>query len=142
MAADPSICGDLQKEELIALSSIYEDNFKQISDNSYEINILGEDETWGPMTLRFMLPVDYPQSQPPLYEIFCECFKDEELEEIYQKLDEIWEEYEGECVIFMWIEKCKEILFEKQRNLNERGVFNGGGSDIADTSSSGKRPLT
>lgn len=114
MAAIETEVTEFQKEEIIAVSSIYEDNFTKISDNSFEIKIECEEDKWWSLTIRVMLPTDYPKNEAPLCEIFAECLNGEELEEIYKGLDDIWEEYKGECVIFMWIEKAKEILNEKQ----------------------------
>ena len=114
MAENVERCRELQEEEIVALSSIYENNFVQISENSFEIKIVCEDESWWSMTLRIMMTPSYPQKEPPLYEIFGECLENDDLEKMYQRMDEIWQEYKGECVLFMWIEKCKEILNERK----------------------------
>ena len=133
MEEDVNKCLELQKEELVALSSIYEDGFLQVSENSFELSLVCEDSCWWSMTFRISLPSLYPLSQPPLYQIFSECFTDDDLLRIKQGLDEICDEYKGERILFMWIEKCREILQqakEKSPTQQERLISKEGTNDV------------
>ena len=114
MADNLNGCMELREEEIVAISSIYEDSFTQISEHSFEIRIVCDDDSWWSITVRITIPPLYPKLEPSTYEIFSECLKDEDSVKMKHGVDEIWNEYKGECVLFMLIEKCKEILYERK----------------------------
>ena len=122
MAENLTRCLELREEEIVAISSIYEDSFTQISEHSFEIRIVCDDDSWWSITVRIEMPPLYPKFDPPMYEIFSECLKDEDSVEIKHGLDEIWNEFKGECVLFMFIEKCKEILHERKEKSPKQPV--------------------
>ena len=119
MAADVDRCAELREEELVALSSIYENSFLQISESSFEIQIVCDEDSWWSMTVRITLPMFYPQMERPVYDVFGECLTDDDLLKIGNGMDEVWNEYKGECMLFVWIEKCKNILLERKDSCSQ-----------------------
>lgn len=67
-----------QNDEVEALSAIYADDFV-IHDNknddnkdggsTYDIHICCDDEKWWACTISIILPLSYPSSQPPIFQV-------------------------------------------------------------------------
>ena len=107
-------CCGVKNDEIEALSSIYGDDFdiQDENDNSFEIRVCCEENDWWSLTLHVILPPSYPENEPPIYEVFSECLRDADLDRLDKELEEIWEEHKGDCVVYLWTERCREILCE------------------------------
>ncbi|XP_065062825.1 protein IMPACT-like [Rhopilema esculentum] len=105
---------EVRKEEIVALSSIYEDDFTFINEESesFEIRITCEDDFWWSLTLKISLPLGYPQTEPPILEVFGECLTNDCIQKMYSELADIWLENIGTSVVYLWVEKCREMLFD------------------------------
>ena len=102
-----------QIDELEALSAIYGEDFALKENQSFDLRICCDDEKWWAVTISVLLPSTYPKTDPPLFEIFTECLSHEELESIYKELENIWNESRGENILYAWVEKIREMLFEQ-----------------------------
>ncbi|CAH1641776.1 unnamed protein product [Spodoptera littoralis] len=112
-----------QDEEIEALSAIYGDDWAMESDKtrSYSIKILEKEYE---VVLYVTMPEDYPSQSPPSYEFSAPWMDRKDKSELHQALDEIYLENIGECVVFQWVEKIREVLQtikpKKRREVNER----------------------
>ncbi|XP_022837657.1 protein IMPACT-like [Spodoptera litura] len=112
-----------QDEEIEALNAIYGDDWTMESDKtrSYSIKILEKEYE---VVLYVTMPEDYPSQSPPSYEFSAPWMDRKDKSELHQALDEIYLENIGECVVFQWVEKIREVLQtikpKKRREVNER----------------------
>jgi len=103
-----------QQDEIEALKAIYGKDFSLFNDKqSFDLRICCDEIKWWAVTISVVLPSTYPKSDPPLFEVFTECFSFEELQNIHKELDKIWDSSKGESVLYVWVEKIRDILFEK-----------------------------
>eukprot|EP00112_Aurelia_sp_Birch-Aquarium-sp1_P005689 Seg1646.9 transcript_id=Seg1646.9/GoldUCD/mRNA.D3Y31 product="Protein IMPACT" protein_id=Seg1646.9/GoldUCD/D3Y31 len=114
MADEQEGCCGVQEDEIEALSSIYGDDFdiQDENDNSFEIRVCCEENDWWSLTLHVVMPQSYPENEPPIYEVFSECLRDVDLDRLDKELEEIWGEHKGDSVVYLWVERCREILCE------------------------------
>ncbi|KAF9423679.1 hypothetical protein HW555_001005 [Spodoptera exigua] len=56
------------------------------------------------------MPEDYPSQSPANYELSAPWMDRQEKIALHQALDEIYLENVGECVVFQWVEKIREVL--------------------------------
>ena len=105
---------EIRKEEIVALSSIYEDDFTFVDEEneSFEIRITCEDDFWWSLTLKISLPLGYPQTEPPILEVFGECLRNDYIQKMYSELADIWVENIGTSIVYLWVEKCRKMLFD------------------------------
>ncbi|XP_005097488.1 E3 ubiquitin-protein ligase RNF14 isoform X2 [Aplysia californica] len=65
-----------------------------------------------PVTLTFAFPHDYPTTSPPQFTLSC-CWLDKNsLTKLCEKLDSIWEQYQGTPVVMNWVCFLQEELVE------------------------------
>lgn len=117
-----------QEEELLALTSIYDENVLSVSEESKEpggqflvslhipTNFKVKSQSKGtestselhvlkylpPIVLNFQLPKDYPSVSPPQFTLSCKWLNRKQLSELCHKLDDIWEENKPCVVVFLW----------------------------------------
>nr|CAD7393074.1 unnamed protein product [Timema cristinae] len=96
-------------DEIEALSSIYEKEWKteDEANRSYSIKV-GEGEQY--VILYTKLPEDYPSQSPPIFQLSAPSLSNQHKMQINAELQAIYLENIGECVIFQWIEKIRELL--------------------------------
>ncbi|XP_029527653.1 E3 ubiquitin-protein ligase RNF14-like [Oncorhynchus nerka] len=120
-----------QKDELLALASIYDEeefhgaesaqggeiqlclelppNFKLIvkgdKHTEYDVSFLP------PLVLNFELPADYPSSSSPVYTLSSKWLSRDQMTSLCKRLDELWGENQGCVVLYTWIQFLKEEAF-------------------------------
>ena len=104
---------DSQNTELDVLSSIYGADFTLHQDKTIDMRICCDKEKWWAVTVSIHLPPGYPSGEPPVFEIHTECLSGEELQHIRNTLNDLWKENFGSSILYIWVEKIREILFEK-----------------------------
>ena len=102
-----------QKDEVEALSAIYENDFTLHDQNTFDLRICCDEEKWWAVTIAVLLPITYPTMDPPVFEVHTECLSTGELDAIYKQLDLLWQENIGSNILYIWVGKIREILFEK-----------------------------
>ncbi|EFA00826.2 Protein IMPACT-B-like Protein [Tribolium castaneum] len=111
-----------QCEELEALKSIYDDNWRlEMDTNCYSIQI-------NPNVKLFVtLNDDYPSSKPPSFELLAPTLTSEQKQLISDEFGSIYESSQGSPILFQWIEKLKEIVDECSEVLSapQPEVLNG-----------------
>lgn len=119
---------EAKEDELLALASIYDEeefhraesgkegeihlclelppNFKLLvkGQKSAEHNI----SFLPPLVLSFDLPDDYPSTSAPVFTISSKWLTRVQITALCRKLDELWEENQGNVVLFTWIQFLKE----------------------------------
>ncbi|KAH9635282.1 hypothetical protein HF086_001938 [Spodoptera exigua] len=98
-----------QVDEIEALASIYEHEFSIQSNTarSYGIIIKGNMHE---VYLYWTMPGDYPSQSPPSYELSAPWMDRKTKEKLHQCLDDLYLNNEGECVIFQWVERIRDIM--------------------------------
>ena len=104
---------DPQKDEVEALCAIYGKDMTLQDGKILDLRICCDERKWWAVTISMLLPPNYPVSDPPVFEIHTECLSSEELQHIYDQLNILWEENRGNSIIYIWVEKIREMLFEK-----------------------------
>nr|XP_055036552.1 E3 ubiquitin-protein ligase RNF14-like [Misgurnus anguillicaudatus] len=122
---------EAQKDELLALASIYdEEEFRRDeSGQEGEIHLCLElppdfkllikgptcveyDLSFLPVVLSFKLPVDYPLSSAPGFTLNSKWLTRVQITALCKRLDKLWEENRGNVVLFTWIQFLKEETLE------------------------------
>ncbi|XP_023715570.1 protein IMPACT isoform X2 [Cryptotermes secundus] len=100
-------------EEIEALCSIYGTEWKTEDEvhHTYSIKI---EEGIQSAVLYVTLPVDYPSTSPPEYQLSAPSLGAQEKTIISSLLDQVYLENIGETVIFQWVEKVRELLQHMQ----------------------------
>lgn len=101
-----------QKEEIEALSSIYGEDWRMISDNEYHIQIITESDNDHSIGLEVIFTSDYPTDGPPHYQLSAPWLKGEARLTIENLLNDIYIENIGESVVYLWVEKIREYTQE------------------------------
>lgn len=115
-----------QEDELLALTSIYDENVLSVSEDSEEpggqflvslhipenfsVKSQGSENKTEvhvvkflpPIALNFQLPKDYPSFNSPQFTLSCKWLNRKQLSELCQKLDEIWDDNKPCVVMFLW----------------------------------------
>lgn len=96
-----------QAEEMEVLSSIFDDQWKfnKVTD-SYSIQLAKDIELW------ITLNEDYPSEKPPKYELWAPNLSRAKKNVVDKSFSEIYEMNQGSPVIYQWIDKLKEIVFD------------------------------
>ncbi|XP_028668597.1 E3 ubiquitin-protein ligase RNF14 [Erpetoichthys calabaricus] len=130
---------EAQKDELLALASIYDDEEFRSDEGAHggEIRVLVDlpedfriivrdknNETvengqleykvsfLPPLILNFEFPDDYPSASPPRYSLSCKWLTRLQLTAVCKHLDELWNENNGSVVLFTWMQFLKEDLLK------------------------------
>ncbi|XP_015125656.1 protein IMPACT [Diachasma alloeum] len=113
-----------QADEVEALVAIYGDELvvEDEENRAYSINI--EEGGWT-VKLYLKLPIDYPLSVPPVYEVSAPHLRQEHKIRICRILDEVYLDYVGQNVIYQWVERIREELqnlnLQKEEESHEEG---------------------
>ena len=102
-----------QQDELSVLSSIYGKDFNLNSNNLFDIRIYCDEEEWWAVTISALLPLTYPSKDAPVFEIHTECLSADELNTIHNELELLWNKNLGSPILYIWVEKIRELLVEK-----------------------------
>ena len=114
---------DKQADEILVLQSIFDQKFRLLDDNQYEIAIDFELPT--PITLRlndkistiqhlppFSLIIhyheEYPSDHPPAFVLSCLYFSINQLRKLCQRLDDY--PFEGEVCVYDWIDLIRHEI--------------------------------
>lgn len=114
--------GDLeaQIEEVEALSSIYGDEWCVIDEASriFCIKISsGLKEPRLTACLQIILPVNYPSTAPPIYQINAAWLRGPQRDRLANSLEDLYVEHAGESILYLWVEKIRDFLMEKSQSL-------------------------
>ncbi|XP_017276852.1 E3 ubiquitin-protein ligase RNF14 [Kryptolebias marmoratus] len=119
---------EAQKDELLALASIYDEEEFRCAESAqggeiqlclelppdFKVLVKGEKTTehnvcfLPPLMLNFELPPDYPSTSPPFFTLSSKWITKAQLSALCRRLDELWEENQGFVILFMWIQFLKE----------------------------------
>ncbi|XP_038622623.1 protein IMPACT [Tachyglossus aculeatus] len=113
--AEPHSC-QKQIDEIEALSSIYGDEWCVIDEAARIFCIRISDHLDHPkwtLCLQVILPPEYPGTAPPLYQLNAPWLKGQDRVELANSLEEIYVENLGESILYLWVEKIREVLMEK-----------------------------
>ncbi|KAM7388563.1 hypothetical protein PAMP_024730 [Pampus punctatissimus] len=113
--------GDLQSqiEEVEALSSIYGDEWCVIDEASRIFCIKISNNMEEPKLtacLQIILPLDYPSTAPPIYQINAAWLRGPERAKLANSLEDLYIEHAGESILYLWVEKIREFLVEKSQS--------------------------
>ncbi|XP_077208700.1 protein IMPACT isoform X2 [Paroedura picta] len=119
MAATDPEAAQRQTEEIEALSAIYGDEWCVIDEDEkifcIKINDCLEHPKWT-LCLQVILPPEYPTTAPPVYQLNAPWLLGQEYAEIANNLEEIYVRNLGESILYLWVEKIREILIEKSQS--------------------------
>lgn len=101
-----------QKEEIEALTSIYGDDWLMISDHEYNIHITAENDQSHGINLEINFTDGYPKDGPPNYQISAPWLKGESRQKIENALNDVYLENLGESLVYLWVEKIRELVQE------------------------------
>eukprot|EP00064_Thunnus_orientalis_P005004 superscaffoldBa00000475_g5017 len=118
---NPEYGGDLQCqiEEVEALSSIYGDEWCVIDEASRIFCIKISNDMEEPKLtacLQIILPLDYPSTAPPIYQINAAWLRGPERARLANSLEDLYVEHAGESILYLWVEKIREFLVEKSQS--------------------------
>ncbi|KAI9555241.1 hypothetical protein GHT06_017756 [Daphnia sinensis] len=99
----------IQVDEIEALSAIYPDEWK-IEDEAFRTFSATITENNRTATLLITLPAEYPATSPPFYLLTAPWMKEQDRDEIYNQLEQIYLDHAGESILHLWIEKLRELL--------------------------------
>ncbi|CAF1423811.1 unnamed protein product [Rotaria sp. Silwood1] len=131
--------GEKQADEILALQSIFDQKFRLMNENQYEILIEFDLSTSFTIqlddkisTVQYLPPLsliinyhdEYPSDDPPSFILSCFYFSTIDLENLCQKIDN-FSFIPGEVCVYDWIELIKQEItnkfiirtnFEEQQN--------------------------
>ncbi|XP_069112945.1 protein IMPACT-like isoform X1 [Argopecten irradians] len=102
-----------QEEEVEALAAIYGADFSVVSKEAhiYNIEVRNEDlRSHRNITVEITMPPGYPQESPPLYQLTAPWLRREEKQTLEDSLADIYCENIGESIIYLWIERIREVV--------------------------------
>ena len=113
-----------QIEEIEALSAIYGDDFLVIDEANriYEIRVSNENDSWWSATLQILLPPQYPEKVPPVFEIYSAWMNEADMFEASDMLYTISREHQGEIVLYHWVEALRTFIDEKFTDNSQNKV--------------------
>ena len=90
-----------------------------------------------PLQLLCVLPPSYPSLSPPHFRLSCRWLSGRQLSRLCRSLDEVWQECQGQVVVFSWVDWLRESFshlgLEGPLQLESRRLTNsdtGGGEDF------------
>ncbi|XP_038031141.1 protein IMPACT [Anas acuta] len=119
MAAGGPEAAQQQIDEIEALSSIYGEEWCVVDEDEkiYCIKISDcLDQPKWTLCLQVILPPGYPTSEPPIYQLNAPWLRGEEYTELANSLEEIYIQNLGESILYLWVEKIREVLVEKAQS--------------------------
>ncbi|XP_042664598.1 protein IMPACT isoform X1 [Centrocercus urophasianus] len=121
MAASGQEVAQQQIDEIEALSSIYGEDWCVVDEDEkiYCIKI-GDclDQPKWTLCLQVILPPGYPTSEPPIYQLNAPWLRGQDYTELANSLEEIYIQNLGESILYLWVEKIRELLVEKAQSSN------------------------
>ncbi|XP_077361887.1 E3 ubiquitin-protein ligase RNF14 [Festucalex cinctus] len=120
-----------QEDELLALASIYEEEFHRADSAQggeiqlcvklppdFKVVVKGEEQReypisfLPPLVLNFELPEDYPSTNAPVFTVSSKWMSRGQMSALCRRLDELWEENRGCVVLFTWIQFLSEEVLD------------------------------
>ncbi|XP_036349494.1 protein IMPACT [Ochotona princeps] len=105
-----------QNEEIEAMAAIYGEEWCVIDDCAKIFCIRISDDIDDPkwtLCLQVMLPNEYPGTAPPIYQLNAPWLKGQERADLSNSLEEIYIQNIGESILYLWVEKIRDVLIEK-----------------------------
>ncbi|NXJ93763.1 IMPCT protein, partial [Corythaixoides concolor] len=106
-------------DEIEALSSIYGEDWCVVDEDEkiYCIKI-GDclDQPKWTLCLQVILPPGYPTAEPPIYQLNAPWLRGQDYMELANNLEEIYVQNLGESILYLWVEKIREVLIEKAQS--------------------------
>ncbi|XP_034618677.1 protein IMPACT isoform X3 [Trachemys scripta elegans] len=68
-----------------------------------------------------ILPSEYPASAPPIYQLNAPWLRGQDYIELTNSLEEIYVKNLGESILYLWVEKIREVLIEKSQSSDAAG---------------------
>ncbi|RMC15505.1 hypothetical protein DUI87_07697 [Hirundo rustica rustica] len=119
MAASDTERAQQQIDEIEALSSIYGDDWCVVDEDEkiYCIKISDcLDQPKWTLCLQVILPPGYPTAEPPIYQLNAPWLRGQDYTELANSLEEIYVQNLGESILYLWVEKIREVLVEKAQS--------------------------
>ncbi|RVE40130.1 hypothetical protein evm_015221 [Chilo suppressalis] len=110
-----------QKEEVVALSSIYGKDWTAEGTATYHIRIKEGNKE---VLLYVTMPPDYPTLSPPKYEMSAPWMDRKAKWRLNAELDAVYYEHIGETVVYQWIEAVREYLQSMKTTEPDRKAVN------------------
>uniref|UniRef100_A0A8D0L9D3 Impact RWD domain protein n=1 Tax=Sphenodon punctatus TaxID=8508 RepID=A0A8D0L9D3_SPHPU len=124
MAATEPETAQRQTEEIEALSSIYGDEWCVVDEDErifcIKISDCSKQPKWT-LCLQVILPPEYPTSAPPTYQLNAPWLRGQDYKELANSLEEIYLQNLGESILYLWVEKIREVLIEKFQSSDPAG---------------------
>ncbi|XP_037236392.1 protein IMPACT isoform X1 [Falco rusticolus] len=122
MAAGDAEVAQQQIDEIEALSSIYGEDWCVVDEDEkiycIKINDCLDQPKWT-ICLQVILPPGYPTAEPPIYQLNAPWLRREDYMELANSLEEIYVQNLGESILYLWVEKIREVLIEKARSSDQ-----------------------
>ncbi|NXD64407.1 IMPCT protein, partial [Eolophus roseicapillus] len=106
-------------DEIEALSSIYGEDWCVVDEDEkiycIKINDCLDQPKWT-LCLQVILPPGYPTAEPPIYQLNAPWLRGQDYMELANSLEEIYIQNLGESILYLWVEKIREVLIEKAQS--------------------------
>ncbi|NXP74526.1 IMPCT protein, partial [Ramphastos sulfuratus] len=106
-------------DEIEALSSIYGEDWCVVDEDEkiYCIKISDcLDQPKWTLCLQVILPPGYPTAEPPIYQLNAPWLRGQDYVQLANSLEEIYLQNLGESILYLWVEKIREVLIEKAQS--------------------------
>lgn len=104
----------LQDEEIEALAAIYGDDWEVVDSESRKYHIrISDEKLKNAILMEVSFPPDYPKTAPPQYILSAPWLLRDEKVNLEGSLADIYCENIGDSIIYLWVEKIREFLQEK-----------------------------
>nr|XP_022345694.1 protein IMPACT-like isoform X1 [Crassostrea virginica] len=105
---------NLQEEEIEALAAIYGDEWVAIDSELRKYHIkISDEKSQNIILMEVTFPSDYPKAAPPQYVLSAPWLRKDEKLALEDALADIYCANIGESIIYLWVEKIRELLQEK-----------------------------
>ncbi|NXP56477.1 IMPCT protein, partial [Heliornis fulica] len=106
-------------DEIEAVSSIYGEDWCVVNEDEkiycIKINDCLDRPKWT-LCLQVTLPPGYPTAEPPIYQLNAPWLRGQDYTELANSLEEIYVQNLGESILYLWVEKIREVLIEKAQS--------------------------
>lgn len=104
-----------QIEEIEVLSAIYGHDFQVVDEAKriYKIHVPHRYDSWRSVTLRVVLPPEYPSKTHPVFEIHSTWMGEADKIEMSDLLYRISHDHQGEIVLYQWVEALRTFIDNK-----------------------------
>lgn len=113
-----------QIEEIEVLSAIYGHDFQVVDEAKriYKIHVPHRYDSWWSVTLRVVLPPEYPSKTHPVFEIHSAWMSEADEIEMSDLLYTISHDHQGEIVLYQWVEALRTFIDNKAGDQGEGEV--------------------